>query len=242
MSDNRTQLTRVTGTGALAPFARAGSGSGFAFPFAIEARNWSERRQFQSYVKVYRARCDLLALLVREQQLANELHASREQALVQLENIESVREIEGLKIRTELNRLRIKAEMQQVRYGYEKDKLEAERRELRLRAEAGLPELRVAVEKKALELRLADLAREEEARVHPPEAPQPRTPAEQIRGALGKIRDIGDAIHAERAALVEAAGGEEHLSDEMHDQLAQVDMLGRVLVEQLYEDLAAEMS
>jgi hypothetical protein len=181
-------------------------------PFMTEVRNWSERRQLESFVKVHRVRTEMMALVLAQHQLSNAIHRVREEALSQLDNIEPLRERAKLQIQHDLETLRGDAELRRLRLELEKDRILVEHAELKLRL--------LALQK--------------------PDAEPPSQPsaAERLETSLQKISELDAVFRRAADKIVLAAGGEDHLTDHQRAELDQLEMARRIHVENLYASMA----
>lgn len=185
--------------------------SPLAVPFLTEARNWSERRQLESYVKLYRVQNEMLGLLANQQALTDDLRKARQESLARLDSLESIREIETLRIRNQLEDLRTEADLRGLRVQLAKEELQV----------------------KLAEVRLRRLALESPSKEPPPQ----QSAAERVASSLGRIREMDEAFRQQRDKFVEAAGGEANLSEGDRDELDRLEILRRTQIEKLYEEM-----
>lgn len=182
--------------------------------FIVRAVNSSERKQWESYSRLAAAKNELLQLTAHQHDLIRSLRHAKLASAVQLEHLPQIREIEALRITNELDALR---------------------------RDSDLENLRKEVEVEGLQVQLAELRRrrkeiENPAQPPPPPPPKP-TLAEQLTAELDTIRSIDNLLTAQRQAVIDAAGGEDALTDEHRQELERIEILRRTHIEKLYEDM-----
>ena len=106
-----------------------------------------------------------------------------------------------------------------------------------LRGEAEIRGLQLALEKERLQVQLVEIRLRRAQLEAPPVERSDPTAAEQVSAALERIRDMDAAFEAQRAKTIEAAGGEDALTDAQALELERIEILRRTQIEALYEDL-----
>lgn len=143
-------------------------------------------------------------------QRQRELLEAREISIVRIENLDKLREIERLKIDNRLTLLLKDAELEGLRKG---------------------------VEIEELHVRLAE-AKRRRAEIESPAPPAEKpTMGKRLATALENLREVDDVFKRQRAELIEAAGGEDNLTNDERQELERLEILRRTQVEKLHEDL-----
>lgn len=202
------QLLPAASDGPTLPTAPLGLG------FIVRAVNASERQQWESYSRLAAAKNELLRLSTLQHDLVRSLRHAKLASAAQLEHLPQIREMEALRITNELNALR---------------------------RDSDLENLRKEVEVEGLQVQLAELRRrrqeiENPAPPPPPPAAKP-TLAEQLTTELETIRSIDNLLMAQRQAVIDAAGGEDALTEDHRQELERIEILRRTHIEKLYEDM-----
>lgn len=217
MSENRPPAPPKVLSGQLLPPAADGPSlptAPLGLGFIVRAANSSERKQWESYSRLAAAKNELLRLTTYQHDLIRSLRHAKLVSAVQLEHLPQIREIEALRITNELNAFR---------------------------RDSDLENLRKEVEVEGLQVQLAELRRRrkeiENPAAPPPPPPAKPTLAEQLTSELETIRSIDNLLMAQRQAVIDAAGGENALTEEHRQELERIEILRRTHIEKLYEDM-----
>lgn len=179
-------------------------------PLLAEARNWSERKQHESLAKLDAVINARLGLMLEQEGLLVRLAEWREIAAGRLGKLPTLRAMEEQRIEDEWDAMRDASRARKLRSQIEIMMLERELIEAR---------------------RIRDEAEN-------PQAPQaPPTLADRLREAFAKNDEIEAMFRARQQAIIEAAGGEENLTDEDRRRIDQLEVEARVLSERLTSDL-----
>lgn len=182
----------------------------FGMSLFARARYASERKQFEAYTQLVSAKNTLLRALAQQQDLIVEYGVAAERA----RNLDDLREIARLEIKSKLARIRGDAELGSLRFETEKERLLYERDRLRKAREAlNAP----PVEPK-------------------PAAPKP-TMAEEFEALSKEIEEIEGAYSRLRADIVNRAGGEANLTEEQRQRLGQFELLRDKLLQDVMQVL-----
>lgn len=176
--------------------------------FAI-ARNWSERRQLESYTRLGLAKTALLRVCVEQRNLLVDLGIAAER----LENIDTIRRGERLRIHNEVAQRQLEADISGLQASVKIENLKAELAEARQRRER--------IENPSA----------------PPSPPPKKSEADKLAEALAEINSLDSVMKAQRAAFVTARGGEEDLSPDDRIVLEKLDVARATHIEKLYEEL-----
>lgn len=214
MAENRLP-TRVLSGQVLPPQPRAGHlpATRPGIPLLVEVRNWSERKQVESLVKLERARNELGGLLVAQYELVGALRKARERELAQLEHLPTIRAIEEHRVLDELDQLREATTARKLRAQIQKLDLERQLIEAR---------------------RARDAAKRPPA---PPAAPVRVSTEDRIKTRLEEIDGIERVFRERQEAIVKSAGGEDNLTEDDRRRLDQLDVQLRTMLERLQEEL-----
>lgn len=176
--------------------------------FAI-ARNWSEKRQLESYTRLGLAKTALLRVCVEQRNLLIDLGIAAER----LENIDVIRRGERLRIHNEVAQRQLEADISGLQASVQIENLKADLAEAKQRRER--------IENPGA----------------PPPPPQKKSEADKLAEALAEINSLDSVMKAQRAAFVTARGGEENLSPEDRSVLEKLDVARATHIEKLYEEL-----
>lgn len=176
--------------------------------FAI-ARNWSERRQLESYTRLGLAKTELMRVCLEQRNLLIDLGIAAER----LDNIDAIRRGERLRIHNEVAQRQLEADISGLQASVKIENLKADLAEARQRRER--------IENPGA----------------PPPQPQKKSEADKLAEALAEINSIDSVMKAQRAAFVTARGGEENLSPDDRSVLEKLDMARAIHIEKLYEEL-----
>lgn len=176
--------------------------------FAI-ARNWSERRQLESYNRLGQAKNALLRVCVEQRNLLIDLGIAAER----LDNIDAIRRGERLRIHNEVAQRQLEADISGLQASVQIENLKADLAEAKQRRER--------IENPGA----------------PPPPPQKKSEADKLAEALAGINELDGVMKAQRAAFVTARGGEENLSPDDRCVLEKLDVARATHIEKLYEEL-----